>query len=84
MNDLPLEWRTGIDLTKDIHTGRTSAEIYMRNSEKGQAMAGGPVCTYNGADIPCFVCASPKASITTELLIEMLVVIDKTSKKWRK
>jgi hypothetical protein len=65
-------------LTKNIHTGQTTAEIYMQNSEKGQAMAFCPVCTYNGVDVPCFVCASPKASITTDLLIEMLAVIDKT------
>jgi hypothetical protein len=58
-----LEWRTGIDLTKDIHTGRTNAEIYMRNSKKGQAMAGGPVCTYNGVkDLALYVLVQKQVS----------------------
>jgi hypothetical protein len=39
-------------------------------------MGEGPTCTYNGVTIPSFVCISPKASITTELLVSMLATID--------
>lgn len=39
-------------------------------------MAGGPVCTFNGKTLPCFVCASPNASITSDLLVKMLQFID--------
>jgi len=40
-------------------------------------MSGGPTCTFQGKQIPCFYGTSPKASITTELLTEMLKYLDK-------
>jgi hypothetical protein len=38
--------------------------------------AGGPTCFYNGKEIPCFHGTSPKASITSQLLADMLKYID--------
>jgi hypothetical protein len=39
-------------------------------------MSGGPKCRYNGKEIPYFLGASPKASITSELLMSMLKYMD--------
>jgi hypothetical protein len=39
-------------------------------------MCGGPVCTYLGKKIPCFVGCSPKACITSTMLAAMLEIID--------
>ncbi len=44
---------------------------------KKSYVCGGPICFYLGKSIPCFYCTSPKASITTELLTEMLKYLDK-------
>jgi hypothetical protein len=39
-------------------------------------MRGGPICTYKGKEIPCFVGCSPNSSITSQMLADMLAVID--------
>jgi hypothetical protein len=74
--DLPISWKLGIDITKEINTGQTLLETYDSNKQSG-ASIGGPRCTYLGITVPCFVCTSPNASITSELLAEMLATIDK-------
>jgi hypothetical protein len=41
--------------------------------ENSEAMKGGAQCTFRGnVIVPCFVCSSPKASITSQLLADML------------
>jgi hypothetical protein len=44
--------------------------------ENRAAMDGGPMCTFRGKVIPCFVGSSPKASITYQMLADMLKDID--------
>jgi hypothetical protein len=39
-------------------------------------MIGGPVCTYKNKEIPCFVGCSPIASITLQMLADMLEQIN--------
>jgi hypothetical protein len=75
---LPLTWKMGIDITKDLQTGETGFEVYERNGEEngGGAMIGGPTCYFNGKYLPCFVGCSPKASITSELLVQMMSMIE--------
>jgi hypothetical protein len=60
-----------------VSTGETLVEMYDNNNET-EVSVGGPKCTYNGQDLPCFVCTSPNASITSELLVEMLSTIDQS------
>ena len=36
----------------------------------------GPMCSFNGIDVPCFCCCSENGSITAELLVDMLSVMD--------
>jgi hypothetical protein len=73
---LPLTWKSGIDITKNLIDGSTEYELIDRNSGEGQGCYGGPRCTNNGKEIPCFVYSSPKASITSEGLAKMLETID--------
>jgi hypothetical protein len=61
----------GIDMTKNIKTGKTDYETYQLNVEN-DACIGGPKCRYNGKKIHCFVCSSPNTSITSGLLAMML------------
>jgi hypothetical protein len=77
VKDIPLSWKNGIDVTRKPEGGNTTVEVYENNRHEGQAMSCGPTCRFNGNFLPCFVGTSPKASITTELLIEMLSFIDK-------
>jgi hypothetical protein len=77
VTDLPMSWTLGIDVSKEMHTGKTTLETYDLNYESG-ASIGGPKCTYLGKTIPSFVCSAPNASITSELLVEMLSTIDKS------
>jgi hypothetical protein len=72
--DIPISWKLGIDITKDIKTGRADCEIMQNNF--GDAMLGGPRCTYKGKEFPCFVGCSESVGITSEMLAAMLEQID--------
>jgi hypothetical protein len=77
IEEIPLSWRYGIDITKSVHHHEgEDIEIFIKNSGEGTAMAGGPSCSFRGKEIPCFVCTSPKASISSQLLADMLSFID--------
>jgi hypothetical protein len=76
VNEIPCSWRFGIDITKSIHTTSSSADVLYNNTGNGSTMSGGPTCHFNGKEIPCFVCTSPKASIISQLLADMLQFMD--------
>ena len=65
ISEIPVSWKLGIDIT--IQNADDTAKV----------MSGGPTCTFQGKQIPFFYGTSPKASITTELLTEMLKYLDK-------
>ena len=73
IKDIPISWKLGIDIRKNVETGETLYETIKTNKD---VLPGGPQCTYNRKTIPCFVGTSPKASITSELLVEMLKTMD--------
>lgn len=74
--ELPLRWTFGIDIRKNMISGKNEAEVFDYNSGKNGAMTGGPICSFNGENVPCFVGCSPNASITSELLAKMLFTLD--------
>lgn len=81
-SEIPITVRFGIDATIPLiltKEGEKADEIdlFYRNSGKGKAMQGGPDCFYKGRRIPCYVTCSPSASITSDLLADMLAHIDK-------
>lgn len=63
-------------MTKNVESGRTEVETWDLNTDN-DVCKGGPVCFFKGIEIPTYVCSSPNASITLELLVEMLKEIDK-------
>jgi hypothetical protein len=44
VKDIPLSWRHGIDITKNLKYGENEIELFMNNSGLGEAMSGGPQC----------------------------------------
>jgi hypothetical protein len=76
ISKIPINWKTGIDITKQLFDGKDSYDVIRNNSQPGGAMCGGPVCTFKGIQVPCFMGTSPNASITGELLTEMLAFMD--------
>jgi hypothetical protein len=75
IEDIPLLWKIGIDIRKDIYTGETRFNTFEQNYGEGRAYTGNPKCKFIGKEIKCFVGCSPKAWITLEMLAEMLKVI---------
>jgi hypothetical protein len=75
IEQVPYNWRYGFDITKQVLTGE-EIDLFMLNTGDGMAMQGGPTCFFQGKEIPCFVCTSPKASITSSLLADMLKYLD--------
>jgi hypothetical protein len=67
VSEIPLSWKLGIDITVNDLKDRVIV------------MKGGPCCLYNGKEVPCFYGTAPKASITSNLLADMLKFIDDCS-----
>ena len=70
---IPVSWELGIDPALELQDADTEEELVRCNKD---AMVGGPTCTYKGKEVPCFVTYSPKASITSDILTEMLKRMD--------
>ena len=76
VGEIPWAWRLGIDILHDFKNGPES-EMFVNNFfQNDTQLQGGPRCKYNGEEIPYFVCASPKSSISSELLKDMLEALD--------
>ena len=77
ISELPDTWKLGIDIRKTMVEGENELNIFTNNFGENKGIPGGPRCTYNGKLVPCFVGCSPKASITSELLKQMLEQMDR-------
>jgi hypothetical protein len=77
VNQLPASVKLGIDrsIEIDIENGQSQIEV-IENNLNNNVMIGGPSCTYKGKEIPCFVGCSPNSSITSQMLADMLALID--------
>ena len=73
---LTVEERLGIDIFPPSLT-ETGTTLF-GNYGKGRYSPGGPTCIYRGCKIPCYVTATPKGSITSEVPRNMLKRIDQT------
>jgi hypothetical protein len=76
IQEIPLSWRYGIDVTKDMKEGENEVQLFLNNCGPDEAMSGGPQCFFKGKNIPCFTGCSPKASITSQMLADMLKAMD--------
>jgi hypothetical protein len=77
LEKIPFNMKLWIDILKNKNTRefKSIVELLEDNNDDCGAMCG-PICQYNGVEIPCFVCCTKKESITSELLVEMLKTID--------
>ena len=69
---LSFEERLGIDISTPMPTTETNIMFSMKYHRLGTCFPGGPRCMFRDCEIPCYICHSPKGSITSELLTEML------------
>ena len=66
-------YETGIDIFCK-QEGEVSDKFYfINNSGPGKRFPGGPTCSFRGKEIPCLTRWSPKGSITSQILIDILV-----------
>jgi hypothetical protein len=65
VSKIPISWKPGIGITCE------------NIEDTANVMQGGPTCIFQGKTIPCFFGTSPKASITTTLLMKMLKYFDR-------
>lgn len=70
--DIPLSVRWGVDTLQPLHEGQTELELFERNCGPGQAMQGGPLCSYMGKEVNCFVGASSDGKLNSQLLLDIL------------
>ena len=57
--------------------GESGEMMNDNNYGTNKVMQEGTTCLYKGKQIACFVACSPKASITSKILVDMLKHIDK-------
>ena len=70
---LSVEERLGIDIFAKC---RDDDMFGNENYGPGKYFPGGPKCRFRGHEIPCYVTCSPKGSITSTILADMLKWID--------
>ena len=51
-------------------------DFFEKNSGKGKLYPGGPTCTFQGKIVPTLTRFSPKGSITTEILVDIVGTLD--------
>ena len=72
---LSVEERLGIDLFAPL-PNFDNCLFHKDNYGRGSYFPGGPKCTFRGHRIPCYVTSTPKGSITSEVLRDILKYID--------
>ncbi len=70
MDKSPSSWIMGLDWLKIKGCNSMSDAKLLDKTQNAQC--GGPTCTYLGKEIKCYVNSSPKKSITSAMLADML------------
>ena len=66
----------GVDIQVKPNGKTTDSDFILKNSGKGKHYPGGPECVYRGKTVPALVQWHESASITSEILVEMLQTLD--------
>jgi hypothetical protein len=82
--DIEASWTGNDEVFQKVQAGLISnddavftTDDLKQNTGKGKVFPGGPVCTYNGIDIPTLVYQSDSGGITLEILVDCLRHFDK-------
>jgi hypothetical protein len=59
ISEIPISWKLGIDVCKNVESGGTEYEMLKNNYGNEKAMCRGPTCL--GKEIPCFIGAQRQA-----------------------
>jgi hypothetical protein len=51
ITEIPINWKLGIDIWKNVNTGANQCETFCLNYGEDKAMCGSPACTYLGKKI---------------------------------
>ena len=54
----------------------TDEHYFKQNCGKSKKYPGGPTCVFQGVEVPCLVQWSPKGSITSQILVDILATLD--------
>jgi hypothetical protein len=73
---IPIYWKLGIDRTMAFKGDPTNADDIADNMDNHNNMTGGPNCYIGNKVVPSYYGCSPNASITGEMLHEILLHID--------
>ena len=65
-----------IDIQIQPEGTTTDHDFILKNSGKGKYFPGGPECVYHGKKVPALVRWQENASITSEILVDMLQTLD--------
>ncbi len=66
----------GLDIQVQLNGKTTDSDFILKNSGKGEHFPGGPECMYCGKTVPALVRWHETASITSEMLVEILQTLD--------
>ena len=66
----------GVDIRIEPNGKSTDKDFLINNSGKGKHFPGGPECVYRGKTVPALVRWHESASITSEILVDMLQTLD--------
>jgi hypothetical protein len=72
--ELEESWILGFDATVEWEGAEDNIQ---GNTGRNKRYPMGPTCVFNGITVPTFCCCSENGSITAELLVEMLKVMDR-------
>ena len=67
----------GINGAAEMNGEEGDEDFFEKNSGVGKLYPGGPTCTVRGIEVPCFIRWSTNGSITSEILTEALMEIDR-------
>ena len=67
---------TGMDIFAQVIGNEKEDDFFDKNYGPGKLYPGGPTCEFKGKKIPCLVRWSPKGSITSEILVDILKTLD--------
>ena len=71
-----LSIETGIDVTINPEGKPDDLDFFFNNSGEGKYFPGGPVCTYCGKKVPTMIRWNESATITSEILFDMLKTLN--------
>ena len=71
-----LLYKTGMDVFAEKIGDVTDDNYFYKNTGKEKRYPGGPTCSFQGKEVPCLTRWSPKGSITSDILIDILSTLD--------